>query len=196
MQHSSGKSGPSGAIGANWFFAYLLTALTVVFAAMSRHKVDLPWKGPFTAIAVERLLACQVAAGNNGNSKCQAEATELSRRLTYRAPGTSDLPHLAWLNVRVIDNALIYRRVKCNPIELPIEPITLNITARDRSALPDERRSHGFQSLDFEFKDIGYIVEGNCLAVISLPNWHVSNIVTGHYVRGEKDYRWRAIIEF
>ncbi len=34
-----------------------------------------------------------------------------------------------------------------------------------------------------------------CMAVVSIPVWKISKIVTGHYVRGERDYRWRAVME-
>ncbi len=42
-----------------------------------------------------------------------------------------------------------------------------------------------FDNLDFSFPDRGVILNGKCLAVVTLPNYRISHVRTGQYVAGE-----------
>ena len=47
--------------------------------------------------------------------------------------------------------------------------------------LPDERKQHGFDNLDFGFDVRGVIFDGKCLAGVGLPQYGIARIVTGQF---------------
>ena len=59
--------------------------------------------------------------------------------------------------------------------------------------LPESRRPHGFDNLDFHFRDYGIRNGGACFAVRTLPQYAITKITTGQYVSG-KGPVWRAKI--
>ena len=42
-----------------------------------------------------------------------------------------------------------------------------------------------FDNLDFSFPDRGVILNGKCLAVVTLPNYRINHVRTGQFVAGE-----------
>ena len=51
--------------------------------------------------------------------------------------------------------------------------------------LPDDRRQHGFDYLDFRFGWHGGVFDGKCMATAALPEYAISRIITGQYVSGQ-----------
>ena len=47
--------------------------------------------------------------------------------------------------------------------------------------LPDERKQHGFDNLDFGFDVRGVIFDGKCLAGVDLPQYGIARITTGQF---------------
>ena len=52
----------------------------------------------------------------------------------------------------------------------------------DGNDLPDRRKQHGFDNLDFDFDGRGLIFDGRCMAGIPLPEYAIARIMTGQYV--------------
>ena len=57
----------------------------------------------------------------------------------------------------------------------------LHIVPVDLGNLPDVRKQHGFDNLDFEFDVRGVLFDGKCLASIDLPQYGIAQITTGQY---------------
>ena len=65
------------------------------------------------------------------------------------------------------------------------ETFFLHILSADASDLPEYRKRHGFDNLDFDFDGRGVIFDGRCMARIALPEYDITRIRTGQYVPGE-----------
>ena len=60
--------------------------------------------------------------------------------------------------------------------------------------LPEDRREHGFDNLDFEFSSFGIVDEGRCIAVRDLPEYTIELILTGQFA--EDGRIWRSNVPF
>ena len=68
----------------------------------------------------------------------------------------------------------------------------LHLTPERVSDLPKGRVPHGFDNLDFPFKDYGINVGEACLAVRTLPPYPIKSIRTGQYVMKKGTRIWEA----
>ena len=57
----------------------------------------------------------------------------------------------------------------------------LHIVPADEDDLPDDRREHGFDNLDFGFEYRGVLFDGKCAAAVPLPQYGIARIVTGQF---------------
>ena len=57
----------------------------------------------------------------------------------------------------------------------------LHIVPVDTDDLPDARRQHGFDNLDFGFDVRGVLFDGKCVAAVDLPQYGIARIVTGQF---------------
>lgn len=92
------------------------------------------------------------------------------------------------------DNRLIYVRDLCDINDLSAEFI-LHIFPVDRANLPEPRRQHAFDDLEFHFIDHAIPVSERCIAVVSLPQYDIATIRTGQPVRNDGD-NWEAEFTF
>ena len=58
----------------------------------------------------------------------------------------------------------------------------LHLIPADGVDLPEERKQHGFDNLDFHFDQHGERLDGKCLATVPLPEYGISEVRTGQYV--------------
>ncbi len=90
-------------------------------------------------------------------------------------------------DVYLIENRLIYVKEPCAPADtgalffLALYPVDVN-------DLPDYRKRHGFDNLDFGFDGRGVIFDGRCMAAATLPEYDIARIFTGQYVPVEGGY--------
>lgn len=77
------------------------------------------------------------------------------------------------------DNRLLYVKERCGQYRAGA-PFFLHLYPADANDLPEPR----FDNLDFNFDDIGLRVGWTCLAEVPLPDYRVSEIRTGQYIRG------------
>lgn len=66
----------------------------------------------------------------------------------------------------------------------------LHVTPRDVNDLPDDRKQHGFDNLDFDFSSFGIVTDGKCIAVRDLPQYDIQHIATGQF--GKEERVWSA----
>ncbi len=57
----------------------------------------------------------------------------------------------------------------------------LHVVPEDEVDLPDDRRQHGFDNLDFGFGERGVIFDGKCAAAAPLPKYGIARITTGQF---------------
>ena len=80
---------------------------------------------------------------------------------------------------------LIYLRDACRPKDL-LPKFMLHVFPAEEGDLPDARRSHGFDNLDFYFDHHGLRRGERCVAVVPLPAYNIRSIHTGQFLRSEQ----------
>ena len=68
----------------------------------------------------------------------------------------------------------------------------LHVTPMNADDLPDDRKPHGFDNLDFSFESRGIRFEGKCMVSVDLPSYPIAEITTGQFAGGER--LWEAEI--
>ena len=84
-------------------------------------------------------------------------------------------------DVHLTDNRLIYTKEQCAEDDTAAT-FFLHIDPIDVEDLPDDRKQHGFDNMDFGFERHGEIVDGDCVATVPLPDYDIAAIRTGQYV--------------
>ena len=75
------------------------------------------------------------------------------------------------------------------------QPFFLHITPARADDLPPDRRELGFDSGGFEFRLRGAAFDGKCVARAALPEYAISNVRTGQWIRGEGEV-WESTVQF
>jgi len=111
----------------------------------------------------------------------------LYNRAAYFGP--PDIPLASLLaqsnfNVYLAGNALIYLRSPCKEADTTAR-FLLHVFPTDPADLPEDRRRHRFDNLDFTFNRHGDHTETgeatSCTAAIDLPNYGIARIRTGQF---------------
>lgn len=113
-------------------------------------------------------------------------------RTAHRAAVAGEPLARTVFDIHVIDGALTYLKQPCERADTE-EPFFLHVVPERASDLPAERRSQGFDNLDFEFFLRGAHFDGNCIARVPLPDYPIASIRTGQFVSGEGE-AWSANI--
>ncbi len=72
-------------------------------------------------------------------------------------------------------------------------PFFLHVAPERVDDLPQDRREFGFDNLDFDFRLRGAVFDGKCAAQVPLPEYAVSSVRTGQWVRGGGEL-WGAVV--
>ena len=100
----------------------------------------------------------------------------------------------AW-DVYLIENSLIYVKEPCASADTEAK-FFLALYPVDANDLPDRRKQHGFDNLDFDFRDRRLLFIGGeiCAAIRELPDYAGAAVSTGQYVHVEGGYNnlWKA----
>lgn len=87
-------------------------------------------------------------------------------------------------NVYLDDSRIIYIKKSCteeeNSFLLHVKPVRID-------DLPQQRREHGFDNLDFSFAEYGRVGNDICVAVRYLPDYDIASLTTGQYIVREVD---------
>ena len=78
---------------------------------------------------------------------------------------------------------LIYLKDDCNDADIAPR-FFLHVYPADRADLPEHRREHSFDNLDFNFQQYGMREGERCVAMRPLPDYEVARLATGQYVSG------------
>lgn len=79
-------------------------------------------------------------------------------------------------------DALVYSRDgKCEALPESRSRIFLHVHPADANDIPENRRPHGFDNLDFHFHDEASDENGRCVARLSLPEYDIDRIRTGAF---------------
>ena len=76
------------------------------------------------------------------------------------------------------DRELRYVRASCGEEDVR-RPFFLHVAPREPAALPPSRRRHGFDNLDFRFRERGALIDGACVASATLPDYAIASLRTG-----------------
>ena len=68
----------------------------------------------------------------------------------------------------------------------------LHVTPMNADDLPDDRKPHGFDNLDFSFESRGVRFEEKCMVGVDLPSYPIAEVTTGQFAGGER--LWEAEI--
>ena len=100
-------------------------------------------------------------------------------------------------DVYIVENRLVYVKEPCEQEDVEA-PFFLHVEPNVPDDLPDHRRRHGFDNLDFEWAGPGTMIGGMCLAEVPLPEYGIAAITTGQYVVTEDGFLriWEGEIRF
>ena len=76
------------------------------------------------------------------------------------------------------DGRLLFIRDLCEPSDADAR-FFLHVHPVDGGDLPEERREHGFDNLDFRFDERGVLFDGKCAAIADLPAYPIERIRVG-----------------
>ncbi len=90
-------------------------------------------------------------------------------------------------DVYLVENGLVYVKEPCALADTEAT-FFLHLYPVDVNDLPDGRKRHGFDNLDFYFDQRGAIFDGICMARAALPEYDIARIGTGQYVPVDGGY--------
>ena len=100
----------------------------------------------------------------------------------------------AAFDVYIVDNALVYVKDDCRENDLS-EKFFLAVHPSVKKDLLGYRRQHGFDNLDFYFKEHAVWLGKRCIAVASIPEYDIARIHTGQYIQradGSFEHLWEG----
>ena len=86
----------------------------------------------------------------------------------------------AEFDLYIREGNLYYVKEPCDGSDVQ-EDFFLHVFPEDFDDLPEDRRQHGFDNLDFGFDVRGVVFDGKCLAGVGLPQYGIARIVTGQF---------------
>ena len=98
-----------------------------------------------------------------------------------------------------VGNALVYLRDQCSAddartrIFVHVYPVDPDDMPPVRPPLRDHRADYGFEKLDLHFDRDGVRIDGDCTAVVPLPDYPIARIDTGQYTPEYADDARRAV---
>ena len=121
------------------------------------------------------------------------ESLEAALRSDYETLVSGEPVMRSDFDVYLSENTLTYAKEPCAPADTEAT-FFLTLYPVDGNDLPDDRKQHGFDNLDFSFDQRGVIFDGKCMAEVALPEYAVARISTGQYVTVESGYNnlWEA----
>ena len=84
-------------------------------------------------------------------------------------------------DVHLIGNGLMYAKDDCREDDIS-EGFFLALFPTDKNDLPEHRRQHGFDNLDFYFEQHAIQRDDRCIAIAPLPEYDIARIQTGQLI--------------
>ena len=98
----------------------------------------------------------------------------------YQSIASNEPAARSEFDVYLYEGKLSYLKEPCDGADTPAR-FFLHIVPEDDDDLPDHRRQHGFDNLDFDFPERGLLFDGKCLVSIALPQYAIARITTGQF---------------
>ena len=98
----------------------------------------------------------------------------------YRSVASTEPLARKEFDVYLIDGTVYYLKEPCKRADTWTR-FFLHVFPEAIDDLPDGRRQHGFNNLDFAFDVRGVLFDGKCLAAVSLPQYAIARITTGQF---------------
>ncbi len=141
----------------------------------------------------------------SGMELTEAEARAIVNFIDYRGriltktlgerPGDYRRIIDADFDVYRLGRKLVYVKARCDEADTAPK-FFLHLAPEDESDLPDERRRHGFDNLDFRFADRRHtFADGACSVTVELPDYPVKTIRTGQFTRDADGQFFRRLWE-
>ena len=101
-----------------------------------------------------------------------------------------------------VGDVMIYLRDGCSPDDMdarfflrihPVDPIAPAAPSERAGRVPAERAAYGFENRDFDFMRHGARIDGDCVAVVSLPDYPIARIETGQFTPERAEAALRAV---
>ena len=93
------------------------------------------------------------------------------------------------------DYALYYAKRPCAAADTEAR-FFLHIHPEDAGDLPAHRRRHGFDNLDFEFSEHGFMMGDRCIIWRELPEYPIERIHAGQFINPDGPVVWEAELPF
>ena len=106
----------------------------------------------------------------------------------YAATTSRDPDIASEFDVYLSGGELSWIKDPCHQFEIQ-DPIFVHIIPTNISVLPEDRRHHGFDNLDFFFRSTGVMFDGRCMATIFIPDYQISTIITGQQSTSHQFWR-------
>ena len=141
-------------------------------------SVPLPY--PVAAIRASQDIYRQGRAWEGEHRVNLEEYQEVYDRIQGEEPNARSV-----FDVYATDGALVYVKEPCGSAQTR-EPFFLHLFPERVGDLPEERRRHGFDNLDFDLLLLwGAVFDRKCVASVPLPEYSVAGVRTGQFIRGE-----------
>ncbi len=113
----------------------------------------------------------------------RAEAADFEERYRSITTGAAGEPVVrAIFDAYLIGNELTYFKEPCDRANTE-DTFFLHLIPANRDDQPEYSREYGFDNRDFRWKLYGAMSDGRCMATIPLPDYAISSIRTGQFVR-------------
>ena len=130
--------------------------------------------------------------GESGSGKDGLAALEAQ----YDAIAAGEPAVRAPFDVYVVGRTLHWLREPCAEADAE-PPFVLHVVPADRGVLPRERRSSGFDNLDFGFGERGGVrVGGRCHVRAALPDYAIERVRVGQWLPAEGRNLWQESFAF
>ena len=146
----------------------------LLFGGRCLASVDLP------GYAVVKIDTGQVSGG-----AWRATHVVVSPRLTskYQSIVSNEPAARSEFDVYIDGGTLHYVKEPCGDGDTAAR-FFLHVHPIDQNDLPEGRRQHGFENLDFDFGERGLSFGGKCLVSVDLPEYGIRRITTGQFDGG------------
>ena len=101
-------------------------------------------------------------------------------RAAYRAAAAGEPVARSVFDLYVTDGQLTYVKEECDQEDTE-QRFFLHIVPERADDLPQERREHGFDNLDFDFFLNGALFDGKCVVLVSLPEYPAVSVRMGQF---------------
>ena len=109
----------------------------------------------------------------------------------YESIVSGEMPVLrAHFDLYLRENDITYVKYSCSLTDTQAK-FFLHIVPTDSQDLPDDRKPHGFDNLDFPFYGNGLRFNGKCIVSVDRPEYEIERITTGQFV-SDKDNLWEG----